>query len=388
MINQQRKILFYILTLVLFLFLPIFQLLFGFFSPTYLHGIELPKTYVKFNYRSFREESFQKSLEEYLVKSNELWGYALQIGNQFYYSIFNQVSPKLNNSVLSGNDGQFFQSMYLSSYNKSRKLNIDKMHMQVDRLKLVSEDLKRRGKLLILLISPNTIHLYPESLPNSYKTKVHVSEINSYELFMPEIEKSGVLYFDTTDFLVSLKDKNYKYQGAFFQKTGSHLNDIGVCHQVNGILNLSSKKFLNVPKLLNCNDFEYIYPPLKRDIDLIEIANLLYPERYFFPSPKLNQKDPNLESANEKLNFLMIGTSFLFGIQNALEVNHISNRATLYFYNKTYRERYKDQFIPKKISNWVVETEKYDVIIVEANHSFLSRMGYGFLKEYLRGSIK
>ena len=375
-IRTQKIVIIYVVVLLIFLFLPILQIAIPVFPPTQLYGIAVPTSSMQFSRPLFIEEKYQKNLESYFVKGNVLWSYALKIGNQFYYTIFSQVSSRLNNSVLVGNNGYFFQSMYLKSLNNTKSINRKKADGGIKRLVELDKMLKSKGKKLIVLVSPNLISLYPDTLPEDYRNIFSKGKESTYDYIAPKLKNSGITFLDSFELLKNVDQINNK---RLFQKTGSHLNDLGVCLQINLVMkNISNKDY----KDINCNNFDLVAPPLQKDLDLIEIANLFRPEIYFSPSPRVNDQLVGFTDGY-KPRMLLVGSSFLFGIQELLERFKLAETSTLYFYNRTVREKSTEKLHPKRKTDWGKELDKYDVVLLEINKNSIGKIGYGFIKEAL-----
>ena len=233
--NDNLKL--YVGIILALLFLPLSQRIYQFIPSASLHGIGLPNSHLPLSKASFLQGTFQKTLESHLVKSNPLWGQGLKLGNQVYYSLFGQISAKLNNSVHVGNDGYFFQSQYLSSVNKSKPFDKERVDSFLRKAIELQKELKALGITLVPLISPNLIELYPETLPDAFKDRTRDKRLTGYEYILPTLKASELKYVDTFSELSILKTTS---ADKFFQRTGSHLNELGVCYQINGILSLVS----------------------------------------------------------------------------------------------------------------------------------------------------
>ncbi len=371
----------YCIILMLFLFMPILQMLTKAIDPVNLNGIEPVTKYEHLSKASFASGKYQKAIERYLVKSNSLWSYALTLGNQFYHDFFQQISPNLNNSVLVGNDGYFFQSMYLGSFNRRKPIDIPRSDILIARLKEFDEYLKSRGITLVLLVSPNLINVYPEYLPKSYVDPTRLERQNTYDYFTPRLTESNLNFIDSFKIIKDLADK--EDSPRYFQPTGSHLNDLGACIQVNEIMKVIEKTKNQRAEYLDCSNYVMKYPPLTKDIDLVDIANLAFPESTYVPSPELMEQKVGF-SDDYKPSMLLVGSSFLFGVQEQLERFEIAKRSTLLFYNRNVRESSSQKMKGKpRKNNWIEKLSDYDVVLLEVNLSSLGRMGYGFSKEVL-----
>ena len=124
-------------------------------------------------------------------------------------------------------------------------------------------------------------------------------------------------------------------------------------------------------------------PPLRKDLDLLEITNILFPEREYRPSYQLNSQNVGFENGY-KPKILLVGTSFLFDIQKQLEKFAIAEQSPLYFYNRSVRKVSSDKLTVisrKKLKK--SDLLQFDVIVLETNKSKVSTLGNGFIQQAL-----
>jgi hypothetical protein len=119
-------------------------------------------------------------------------------------------------------------------------------------------------------------------------------------------------------------------------------------------------------------------PPKGPELDLVEIANLLEPEKLYRAAPYLtNHPHPTLRKPRK---ILMIGTSFLFGLERQLLQHGIADSTTLLFYFRQSRQSGQGNFRAYKSKSLSAqEILSYDAIIVDANVAGPGILGYGFL---------
>jgi hypothetical protein len=215
--------------------------------------------------------------------------------------------------------------------------------------------------------------LYPELLPQKYQA-IRPNE-SSYEVAQRQIQQQQVAVIDAFALLQSQKDR---FPFRFFEPTGSHWNEIGSCLAVRAVGQELAKVWGEEIPDPACEQFAVKFPPLPAETDLIKIANLFNPTAHYRPAP-YNTTVPQA-TLKKKRKVLLVGTSFLFGLEKQLLSRGIADSTTLLFYFRQVRRNGKGNFRsfkPESLTN--EELLSYDAIIVDANVASPGAMGYGFL---------
>lgn len=373
------------------LLLPSIQMILGVVPKTGLHGVAIPATYPRISKKGFISEGYQKRMTDYLMKGSTLWPWMVKINNQLFYSIFNQISAHQNGSIICANDGTFFQPMYLTAFNREKPFNEAKLGGIPADVKKLQDIFKAKGVPLVVLISPNRIALEPHLVPESRIDPTRLTRINSYDVLPERFKTLGVNYVDMYDYFlkqsnpgfIDINGENAKL--PVFLPTASHWNEVGSCLAVNEVFKkINSVKGINSQHIA-CEDYEMINPPNDADLDLLEIGNLLFPERTIIPGPVV-RKPISIENNSKKPKILLIGTSFLFAIQKQLEKAELVEEAPLLFYYRQKRNNSSQRFhnIRKNKKNfWEEYLLSFDAIILETNQASIGKVGHGFVKEAL-----
>lgn len=364
---------------LIFILLPSFQILTGFLPKTSIHGVAIPDKRPALSLKGLKSEKYQKKLTDYLMRGSSLWPWMVKMNNQLFYSFFNQISAHQNGSIICANDGSFFQPMYLTSFNREKPYNEEKLGGIPAEVKTLQDILIAKGIPLVVLISPNRIALEPDLVPASRIDPTRLTRQNSYDVLPERFKSLGVNFIDMYDYFL-------KQSKPVFLPTASHWNEVGSCLAVNSVTaKINSIKGKNIAQI-NCEDYEMIFPPSDADLDLLEIGNLLFPERTMIPGPKVKYKSVEEAERTGKPRILLIGTSFLFAIQKHLEKSAIVSEAPLLFYYRQQRASSGKKFhnIRKnKKAFWEEFLMGFDAIVLETNQASVGKIGHGFVKEAL-----
>lgn len=381
----------FLVIVAILLLLPSLQMILGVIPRTGLHGVAIPSKYPELGKKSFLSDNYQKRMTDYLMKGSTLWPWMVKINNQLFYSIFNQISAHQNGSIICANDGTFFQPMYLTAFNREKPFNESKLGGIPADVKRLQDIFKAKGIPLVVLVSPNRIALEPHLVPESRIDPTRLERVNSYDVLPARFKTLGVNYVDMYDYFlkqskpgfIDMKGENAKL--PVFLPTASHWNEVGSCLAVNEVVKkINSVKNSNYPQLA-CDDYEIINPPPDADLDLLEIGNLLFPERVIIPGPVV-KKPISIDNNVKKPKILLVGTSFLFAIQKHLEKSALISEAPLLFYYRQQRASSSKKFHnvrKNKKAFWEEFLMGFDAIVLETNQASVGKIGHGFVKEAL-----
>ena len=381
--NNSKIKLVYLLCFFLILLVPLIQLNFELFPRKGLHGLNLPSAKrPHFNQKHFVRGDFQEKFDRWFLTRHGLYGYLVRAANEVSFRFFDIISPNYKSTVLVGHEGQMFQSMYLDSFNRVKKINSEMMETRAKVISEMQHALKERGIASTLLISTNLLELYPELIPKSFHVKNRLNKKNDFELMEEHLKNFQVNTVNGHNLLDGLKG-NYPFR--FFEPTASHWNSVAAClvtkELVKEIENQLGKKLNPV----DCEPVEIENSPHIDDTDLLEIANLLFPQAATKPTPYVKAKRGDKNSKNFKPKILIVGTSFSMTLTKRLIYYGITDEVELFFYYNRRQTNNGDirPFTPSKL-DFEEEVLKYDAIIVEANISRLSPAGFDFPKDLIR----
>ena len=371
-----------VLLLVGVLALPAIQLIASPFPQSSVYGMALPGEFPAATWKGVKSGSFQRKAEVWLTKKNGLWPFFVRLSNQLYFSLFRQISGGYNGSILVAREGHFFQPMYLRSFNRTRKLKAAPLKRVPGQVRELQDALKEKGVQLITLVSPNLIALYPELVPRAFLDPTRLERKNSYDIVRPVFDEEGV---NIVDAFAHFEQAKPSAPFRIFEPTGSHWNDVASC-EVTAMLFENASRLMNRPLATpRCSDWKMEFPPPVADRDLLDIANLLFPSLTYRPAPVL-QSVVSSGGGGEHPRVLLVGTSFLFAIQDQIERFHLAERTPLYFYFRQVREKSdaKLRGLNKQRIDWQKLISDFDIIILEVNQSSISAVGYGFVQEALK----
>lgn len=327
----------------------------------------------KWKWKSVKRGKYQAAWEVWATRDHPLWSWSIALTNEMIFRLTGELSLDYGTSIQGGVDGYLWQPMYLKSFNGSREPQEARISETFFQLARAQKLLAKHNIPLIGVINPNILHLYPDLIPDKYKS-VRPGK-KDYDITRDEIEKSGA---EVVDAFAYLKGAQPTYPVRFFEPTGSHWNDIATCLAVKALSpKLASSWKEEIPEP-HCERYSLEDPPRPTELDLVAIANLLYPSSLARPAPYVTT--PVQANLKKPRKILLVGTSFLFGLEKELLRRKIADSTTLLFYFRQLRKDGRGGFHGldrRKVTKDFILS--YDAIIVDANVSGPGSMGRGLL---------
>jgi len=343
-------------------------------------GMPMAKPAPPLSRQGFLSRSWQRSLETRAKRSSGLWYPLTLLANEIYSRGFGQISAFNTGSVRVGHENHLFQTAHLSGLNHKRPKNIGKLAQRVADIKELQERLKARGTSLLIVVTPNMAHLYPELIPAGYLDPSRETRPHPYDLVEQAMNDKGIVYVDTIDVL---KEAQSKVPFRFFSPSGSHWNDVASCLGLNAINTKLKEMGGSSFRSFSCDNYTVEPEPRSKDRDLLQIANVLFPERFHEPTPYVSITYQEPEPANQP-STLLVGTSYLFALSEHLYEWNLAKEHKLYFYFRQWRSGGEQSFhaLSRKALNWD-EVFSNEIIIVNVGVGNPVTIGYGFIEAAL-----
>jgi hypothetical protein len=361
-----------------FLFFPIINDIHPFYENRIPHGVPGAKSYGKISLQNYLNKKWQSRVTERAKKNSGLWDPFLRISNQIMYVVFKQMGLYQNSSLFLGNEDYIIQTTHLREHNRQNNYTLDKIYKQLEKLKKIQDHQEKKGKAVILIISPIITSLYPELVPERFIDPSRFSRPDYYELIKQKIKELNILHVDANELLLK---QNNNYPFRFFAKTAAHWNDIGSCLSLRELsLTLKNK---NLPSLgeIKCDQYEMLEKPHHKDLDLLELANMYSKNALIEPTPQIQLQTPlsNLKK-EEKPRILLVGTSYLLAYYKQIKDWELSRNLTQYFYFRLFRTEENRTFkkLRKRGLNWKEVLDK-EILIINLPMSNFSGIGNGFI---------
>ncbi len=370
------------------LLFPAAQYFFDLIPRKGLTNVSIQRDFPKLSLESFQSGRFQEAFNTWVTRNNGLFGYFVRSENQLNFTLFKQISASYNASVKLGKDNYLFQSMYLKDLNGQAIYPETLFLFKIEKLKQLKEYLNKRGKSLLVLITPNKVLYEPSIVPSYYLTPNYQLVERGYDQLKRLMIKEGIDFIDGP---LLFKENAKDLKVPFFSASGSHYNSVGGCLISKAVLDRMSVLMKKPLRKFQCSkDYKWRDIPKGPDRDLSTMINIWFPQTTFSRTP---YTEPEIEDQGNifRPKVLVVGTSFLWSVFEVWErIGVYSRRFFFYYYNTNYYY-YRDRKGSRKrgkhgINKSGLDWEKYvfsnDVIILEANQSLSHNLGFGFLEEF------
>ncbi|PLX26518.1 hypothetical protein C0581_04265 [Candidatus Parcubacteria bacterium] len=374
-----KKLLFFI-TIILFLsvlWIPLAQMRFELLPKKDLVGVVTTSELLELNKDSWVEGFFQDSLTSWFQDNFGLRTYLVKTENQINWQVFNELSSKTNTRLVRGLDNYLYEYAYIDEYSRRPQKDVQSLEREVQMIKLLQDELKKRGIEFLFVISPSKASVYPEFIPQQYIFQDRQIWSRSYDIVKTYLDEYEVNYVDGHTLLKGIKKEgNYE----IFTKGGIHWNYYGACKVSERIVEHLESLFRRSMNHVVCD------PPIVDtdaygiDKDLVELINIWTDEEVSGPTPhpKLDTEEPHNTFIP---NILFVGDSFSHPLLQVMDNRVYNYRELLYYFkrritfdNGVYSESTED------VLNWEKNIGGKDVIIIENNESYMHDIGFGFIE--------
>lgn len=353
--------------LLIILFLPYLQEKFMLFKLEPLTGAINTPEQVQFRGKEWFDAIYQQKKDE---ENNQTFGFRstfIRIHNQINFSLFKKVSA---NGVIVGLDNCLYEENYIRAWNGSDYIGDKKIDSLSSKLTYIDEELKKRGKQLLIILAPGKGTFYPEYIPVKYRRPK--SEKTNYKEIVTNLHNKGINYIDFNQYFNNLKSKS---PYILYPKHGIHWSNYGMCLAIDTILKRIEQ--IKGTKINKCywDTIKYDKPRFS-DNDIEKGLNLLFSfknEKLAYPNIKY-QKLPNVE----KPSLLTIGDSFYWGLLNLHFQEPFSN-SSFWYYNREAYEAGNETVIDVAQIDLEKKINETDIIMIISTDANLPKIGWGFI---------
>ncbi|MCD6019971.1 MAG: hypothetical protein K0S53_3092 [Bacteroidetes bacterium] len=352
---------------LLVLFLPLFQSSFNFVKLYKLAGDDVVCTDTSFTKSTYFSGIWQQKMSGHLSHHFGFRSLLIKINNQILFSLFNRVNA---NGVVAGKDGYLFETTYIRSFCGDDFMGEDSINLNLDRLKLISEQFGQLNKQLIVVIAPGKPAFYKEYLPRDVKCK---GSQTNYAYIAEAIKTRNINCIDFSKWFMEHKaDSKY----PLYPKHGNHWSTYGSWLAADSIIKyIEFKKNCYLPNL----SIKSIHmdQPKNEDKDIEYGINLLFKLKSFdLAYPEIEVTD-TIGKIKPKL--LVIGDSFYWNLYRSDFVNCFDQPTFLYYNKVPYPEGKEKVLDHDHVIN--KQLDRSEVIMILATESNIKSMGWGFLED-------
>lgn len=369
-----------IIVFILFLWLPNIERFFDIVGPGILHGIVNDAERPALTLDGWLSGHMQDDTEAWFDQYFGFRSYLIKSENQLNFSLFKDISTQAKTKIVLGKNNYLYEKGYIDNFNKRDTLDETKVEAEAKKIKKLQDKLEERDVKFLLVLSPTKTSVYPEFIPDKYIDQTKLDEKNNYEKIIPFLKEYGVNMIDAHEYFVSRKDSS---PYTFFTRGGTHWNYYGSCLITREIeKNLEEAGIKNLANI-NCDPPTVDNTSFGTDRDLANLINVWSEDVVSGSTPH-----PSLiidKGEFYKPNLLFVGDSFSWTLFEIMEhFKFYKNRDFYYYYSSRYN--YPNggiEPIDKDNLDWDKEVMTKDAVIIEATHTAIGDIGFGFIDDFL-----
>lgn len=362
-------------------FLPIITMLTG------LKGIELsgatrPYEEGKFSAKALLNQTFQRSFEKQFIHKTGLHGYLVKSDNQFNYLVFDQLSSNPKSNVILGNDGELLERTYLRANVQLGRVLRKRQAKAVSQLVELHQALQERGIPMLLLVSPNKPAMQQESIPPRYRLRPIGSHFENLDLFVESLTAKGVPLINGYEYL---RRYSIEQGQSVFANTGTHWNQLGGCVIAAEVFRRAEPFTDTRLPEISCAIEGKRSSPAFPDTDLLQMANLWWPEALLKPAPLVVTRG-YFPEGSKKPRLLIIGSSFIWEFLRQVEAAKAAEQTEFLYYFQRRSVNSADSGQPIKRASFDFDRALKDktLVLIEINQSALGKASFGFAEHFLQ----
>jgi alginate O-acetyltransferase complex protein AlgJ len=343
-----------------------------------LYGVEMPVT-PTLTLGTLLHGDFQAEAARLAGPLTPVFPLAVRVKSELFYRLFRQSgSPYID----IGRGGELIEHPYIDEYCK-RDLALFQIEAQawLPHLLEMQEEVERRGKQFLYVITPSKVAQYPQFMPSGMRCPAPASaRLGLLPMWRGMLDHAGVRYVDTTASVTAAKQQ---FPIALFPRGGAHWNMIGAAVAAQAIeagLNASRSDKVFAP-------FTFTWTPapapIYPDDELSSLLNQLQPDLNFV-SPLVTFHDEAPLTPCHPITVALVGGSFLHQPGAAIAQGTCRPHMEMWEYWTAYHITWP---LPLGFVVWAGEPVEAaerdrnilaaDVVIYEENEQLLARTRHG-----------
>jgi SGNH hydrolase-like domain, acetyltransferase AlgX len=330
-----------------------------------------PASPATFSLQNCWDASFQEQCGKYV---NDNFGFRpdfVRWQRQVDFSLFNQVT---SGDIIVGKNKVLLGGDYVRQYFGTERAGEDKINKLVSNLKLLHDNLAKKGKTLIVVIAADKASFYPELIPLNH---VKIKRMTDRQMFELAAVQQKLPYLNFKNYINALKGKT-KY--PLFPQTGVHWSQYCGSIVLDSITKyIAQKQNIKMPHP-KMERVEISATPKDKDGDLAWLSNLKYDIKLNEPLayPIYAQADT---IGKTKPTLLSFGDSYYWTIYDQKLSRQLFKHHTFVYYDQTFysNDSYKAQIF--NTLDLKAAVDRSDVVLFLATSVNLQNLGWGSVEK-------
>ncbi len=333
-----------------------------------MKGYSPPFEKVDFSWNAWWSGEFQEKKEVELANGFGFRNNLIRLEHQLAWTAFRSTRTA---EVLVGKEDYLFEENYIKAYSGKDYIGDERVVERMDKIKMVSDTLKKLGKDLILVFAPGKATFYSDYLPeNSDQIKAKTN----YSEHIKEADERGLNYVDFQSWF--LEQKNISIY-PLYPKYGIHWSYYGAALAQDSLVRYIEK--LRNVDLVNMTYNEVVVDrSMNTDFDIGASLNLL--EKLDDDTTAVPKLLFDSDEGKAKPKMITIADSFYWLFIDQGFSRSFGDSQFWYYYRDIYPATshgfttHSGLILSEEIAN-------HDIFIIMSTDANLSKFGWDFIEE-------
>ncbi len=267
--SKMMGVLFLTVNLGICIILCIFSLV-GFNPQVQLSGVTIVNEKPSLSISSIMDGSFQTKYDSWYSVNFPVRSILVKGYNQIKYIFRGQIS-----SVIPGKGDDLHGDLWLDGYINT-KISDEIMQQYTNDLLTIKDEMEKKDKIFMYLISPNKPEIYPETMPWNYRLAVkYAKDTPSVKnQVLSVLRETEIPYYDSNLTMQNLKENGITQP---YSKTGIHWNSYGGGEALRGYFYMLNSLGANIPEVFT--EYTIDQFPEEEDVDYKSLINVYQSKR-------------------------------------------------------------------------------------------------------------
>jgi hypothetical protein len=313
---------------------------------------------------------FQRRADRWFANVVEPRGWVIPLTNQLFYSVFAK-SHMYDRTIVIGRDGELYERTYVASY--CEDADAGGLGVIVDsaaRVGELRERLSRRGKVMLVLVTPSKAAVVPERLPAAVCPPPSDPGARRRQL-VSELRASGVSVIDGHALAMAMKAEDPLPP---FPHGGTHWSRVVGARVAAVAMREAGRQADHDLGGLDVRRVRWDAAPMKSDRDLADLLRLFVPPFDYPVGAAEVECRPTPGGRGRTL--VTVGGSFLYQVLEPITECGLFRQVEHYFYYDTSHERWPDyrrERVDRATLRWQEKLAGTDVVILEIAEHLITR---------------
>ncbi len=321
---------------------------------------------VSFSKSGWIEGLYQEKKEAYINAEFSLRDWFVRLNNQIAFSLFSKAKA---NGVIIGKENYLYEKSYIDAYYGRDFIGSDSVARIADKLKYVSDTLKKLNKQIVVVFAPGKASFYPEYIPDNF---VSEKGITNYEALSSGFKKQGI---NTLDFYKWFNSSRATSKYPLYSKQGIHWSAYGVAFAADSLI-----KYIETISNIDAPNYTIDHVNEEEahgdDVDIYQGMNILSEIKGF--NMGYPQMKPVDFEGKVKPRVLVVSDSYYWGMSN-MGISSCFNNDHFWYYNKQVYPESATKETPTETQDFKTVIDNHDVIIIMSTEANLKNIGWGFI---------